>query len=719
MIDAALRMRVFAFVAIVLFGGLVARLWYLQGLESQQEEFERRAQTNVLEQVFEEAPRGRILDRSGRVIVDNEVVEVVTIDRGIVEDLSAADRDDLFLRLAVAISRSGRLTKVEDIQDQYADRSFGPFERIPVAVDVNPELFVFLAERPDQFPGVDVVERTVRSYPYGSVAAHLLGYVGPITRAEWERANEQIDRLWEDRDIPLAGEEGERPKTYQLNDEIGKTGVELIFEDELRGTPGSRWLEVDASGTVVDELEYLEQPAVPGNDVWLTIDLDLQALVEDELRAGLDAARLRPPSRDDPPNVASAGSVVALDPRNGDLLAMASFPTYEPADFVNGISFAQFEELTSEANYSPILNRAIQGTYAPGSTFKLVTAIAAMEEGVIGDGPDALRDLNDRYVDSGEYVYPFCALESDTCLFGSPFDGRRQVDMAQSITVSSDTYYYQVAGEGFWPREGTDENGLRLDEGIQKWARTFGFGVDSGLQVPYERSGVVPDREYYDTVFGAPWFAGATINLSIGQGELLVTPLQLANSYATFGNGGVLHQPNVATQITAPDGELLLDIGPRVLREIEIDEDHHAAVEEGLLGVTMQPALNGRGTGGTAYSVFAQADFNVWNWPVAGKTGTAQVITQGIEKADTSLFAAYGPVYRTGSAVSPDVEADLALAVVMEESGFGSSSAAPVAAEIFARWSTDTVPSITGANEVVPVAAEGGLGTDAAQGADR
>jgi len=719
MTDAALRMRVFAFVAIVLFGGLVARLWYLQGLEAQQQEFERRAQTNVYEQVFEEAPRGRILDRSGRVLVDNEIVEVVTLDSGIIDDLSVAERDDLFLRLAIAISRSGRLAKVEDIRSEYEDPSYGPFERIPVAVDVNPELFVFLAERPDQFPGVEVLERTVRSYPYGSLAAHVLGYVGPITRAEWERANQQINRQWEDRDIPLAGQPGERPKTYQLNDEIGKTGVELIFEDELRGTPGSRWLEVDASGTVVREIDSLEQPAVPGNDVWLTIDLDLQALAEDELRSGLDAARLRTPSPGDPPNVASAGSVVALDPRNGDLLAMASFPTYEPADFVNGISFAQFDALTSEANYSPILNRAIQGTYAPGSTFKLITAIAAMQEGVISDEPGALRGIGDEYVDTGEYLYPNCAVESDTCLFGSPFDGRRGVDMARSITVSSDTYYYQIAGEGFWPREGLGEDGLRLDEGIKKWARLMGLGVDSGLQIPYERSGVVPDREYYDTVFGAPWFAGATINLSIGQGELLVTPLQLANAYATFGNGGSLHQPNVATQITDPDGDVLLQIGPRVLRELDIADDAYAAVENGLLGVTMQPALNGRGSGGTAYSVFANADFNIWNWPVAGKTGTAQVITQGIEKADTSLFAAYGPVYREGSGVSPDVEADLAVAVVMEESGFGSSSAAPVAAEIFARWSTGTLPSVTGANEVVPVAGDGGLGDQSAQGADR
>ena len=156
MTDGALRMRVFAFIALVLFGGLVARLWYLQGLEAQREELQQRAQTNVLEEVYEEAPRGRILDRNGRVIVDNKVVEVVTIDRGIVDDLDPVERDAMFLRLAIAISRSGRLTKVDDIVDQYGDRSYGPFERVPVAVDVNPELLVFLGERQDQFPGVNV-----------------------------------------------------------------------------------------------------------------------------------------------------------------------------------------------------------------------------------------------------------------------------------------------------------------------------------------------------------------------------------------------------------------------------------------------------------------------------------------------------------------------------------------------------------------------------------
>lgn len=680
--DARVRMRMFAFAALMLFGALGARLWYLQGVESTREDFQAQALTNVLEPVYEEAPRGRILDRNGRVIVDNKVVQVVTIDRAIVEDLEPADREAMFLRLAIAVSRSGRLVKVDAIVDEFADQSYGPYERIPVAVDVNPELLVFLGERPDEFPGVEIVKRTVRSYPYGSLAAHLLGYVGPINRTEWEQKQAEIDPDADD------------AKTYQLNHEIGKTGIERIFENDLRGIPGTRWLEINASLRVVGEEEDRYEAPVPGNDVWLSIDLDLQALAEAELAAGLRDARLRGAREGEPPIVAPAGSVVMIDPRNGDLLAMASFPTYEPADFVHGITATQFSELISEDNFSPILNRAIQGTYAPGSTFKLVTALAALQEGVLGDGPDALRSPDALYNDVGTYTYSRCFQDSSTCRFSSPFNGSRWVDLRGALRVSSDTYFYEIGGEGFWLRpQEPDEDGDLRDEGIQKWAREIGLGADSGIQLPYERAGAVPDRAYYDlqydegvfAVDGSQWFAGATVNLSIGQGELLVTPLQLANTYATFGNGGRLHQPNVATRITDSEGEIVRAFSPRVLRELEIPDEHLEPIENGLIGVTLRQ-------GGTATRSFINANPIFGEWPVAGKTGTAEVKSATTQKADTSLFAAYAPVYWPGSAVAPGVEPEVAIAVVMEESGFGSASAAPVSAAILEAIAADAVP---------------------------
>lgn len=672
-----LRMRIFAFLALTLLGALGARLWFLQSVEHERFEFE--AETNVLEPVYEEAPRGRILDRNGRVLVDNKVVQVVTIDRAELDGLDDEAKGELFVRLAIAVSRSGRLTKSGAIAAEIADRSYGPFERIPVAIDVDPDLLVFIGEREDEFPGVEVVQRTVRSYPYGSLAAHVLGYVGPITRAEWEAVT--------DPDEP-----GEKP--YQLNDEIGKTGVERVFEDELRGVPGIRYLKVDRSSNVIGEDLGRARAPIPGNDLWLTIDIDYQALAEEELDRGLAQARLQE-KRDpaDAPFVASAGSVVMTDPQTGGVLAMASYPTYEPADFVNGITLTQFEELTSEDNFSPILNRAIQGQYAPGSTFKLVTAYAALEEGVIGSDEESIRGIYDGYTDRGDYTYSGCFEDSDTCIYTSPFNSTRIVDLASAITVSSDTYFYEIGGEGFWRRdnEDLDGDGITEDEGIQKWANLMGLGTDTGIQLPYERGGAVPDRDYYQSqydlgVFGTDkWFGGSTIILAIGQGELLVTPLQLANTYATFANGGEVHQPNIALKVTAAgeEGEVIREIGPRVLRDLDIPDEFREPIEQGLLGV---PRSDGR-LSGTAWRAFNAVDFPLGSWPVAGKTGTAEVK----DKADTSLFAAYGPTDNPGYGIDIDDEPSVSIAVILEEAGFGSSAAAPVAARILEKIATDTV----------------------------
>lgn len=663
-----LRLRIFAFVALILFGALLARLWFLQGIEH--EVLSREALTNVLEPVYEEAPRGRILDRNGRVLVDNKVVQVVTLDRRVLESLDDEEALEAYRRIALAISRSGRPTKASRIAAEIDDPRYGPFDRIPIAVDVNSKLMVYLGERPDQFPGVRVEQRTIRSYPYGSLAAHLLGYVGPVTRAEQEQANANLDP-----DAPGA-------KTYQLNSQIGKTGIERIFELELRGVPGVRLLEVNNVGEVVRE-----HPGVapkPGNDVWLTIDVDLQARAEEQLVAGLVRTRA---AAEEPDVLAPAGSVVAVDPRNGDVLAMASYPTYDPSQFATGISTEEFNLLTSDDNYWPILNRAIQGSYAPGSTWKLVTSVAAVQHGVI----DELYGGAHEFVnDEGSYIYPFCETGTElegTCAFDSPFAGSRYVDLADALTVSSDVYFYRLAGEGFFTRE----RGPQGDEGIQTTARLLGFGGATGVQLPYERAGVVPDRDYFDLKFsqgvfirdGDEWFAGDTILLSIGQGDVLVTPIQLANTYATFANGGVLHQPNVALRITSPQGGPIVEFGPRVSDELDLGPEVTEPIIRGLLGV---PRFGG--VRGTAASAFSGGTFPIDQWPVAGKTGTAEV--EG--KADTSLFVAWGPNDFPEVGVDVDGPPEIAVAVVMEESGFGSVAAAPVAAAILEPIARNNMP---------------------------
>jgi len=669
-----------AFIGLTLFGAMFARLWYLQALES--ESLQAEAQSNVLQPVYEQAPRGRIFDRNGRVLVDNRVVQVVVIDRREMQRrLSSSEQQEMFLRLSEAISRSGRLTKASTIESAANDAQYGPFDEIPVAVDVNASLLVFLGERPDDFPGVSVVQRTIRTYPYGNLAAHLLGYVGSITKRELTAANQRIDPT----DI--------NGKTYQSNDDIGKAGVEKSFEDDLRGVPGIRWLELDASRNVVRE--RAGTAPIAGNDLWLTIDIDLQAMTEKQLAAELRNARAQPSADGHPPFVGAAGAAVALDPRNGDVLAMASYPTYDPAEFVNGISRRLFEEVTSEDNHVPVLNRAIQGQYPPGSTFKAVTAYAALSRGVIG--PDGLIGVRGRYTDTGSYKYPNCVDESSTCIFRSPFSGARDVDLRDAITVSSDPYFYRIGGEGFWPLP------KGADEGIQHAARELGLGSDSGVQLPDERSGVVPDRAYFDSQFdagvairnGSQWYAGDTINLSIGQGGMLVTPLQLVNAYATIANGGRLHQPNIATKITTPSGDVVREFAPRVLRDLALPDSIRQPIVEGLLGVPRRGVPRG-----TAWRAFNDGSFGVAfplnNWPVAGKTGTAQKAGE----ADTALFVAFGPNDNPAIGVEQGFVPSIAMVAVLEESGFGGSVAAPVVARTLNAVATNTLERVRTTNEL-------------------
>ncbi len=693
------RLYVIGIVAVCLVAALFARLWYLQVLE--RVELQDAAAANILRVVYTEAPRGRIFDVKGRILVDNRVVQVVAVDRReFYSTLSSAEQQNALMELSKIISRSGRLTKVSDIEERLTSRQFGPFDSVPVAFDIDPDLLVYLGERPDLFPGVTVEERTVRSYPYGELAAHLLGYVGLLTQAEYRAQTAQVgpSRL------------GAAPgaKTYQPGDEIGKSGVERIFENQLRGVPGVRVFEVNRREEIVRVHEDKSRQPMPGSDLHLTIDLDVQSLLEQELRRGLDEARRQEPPEDEPdaPEFnASAGAAVAMDPRDGSILAMASFPTFDPSDFVNGISQQQFNELTAEDNYSPILNRAIQGLYPPGSTFKLVTAYAAMTQDVIGEDPTSLISVDDFYNDTGTYRYPFCTLESDTCVFNSPYCCERGVDLRDALTVSSDTYFYRLGGEGFFLRQEP------LDEGIQESARAFGLGSYSGIPLPNERAGVVPDKEYYDFQFeqgvfsrgGDQWFAGDTINLSIGQGNLLTTPLQMANLYAVPASGGRLYQPNIATKITDRSGEVIEEFGPRLLRELDWTAELAAPLLDGLNGVTAYNLPSSTGDSsvlrGTAYEAFnlpgeGGVNFPLDAWPVAAKTGTAE--KQG--QADYAWFVAFGPATwpERGFSHTPEV----VVAMVLEEAGFGGDVAAPAVARVLLPIATDTVERALTAAEV-------------------
>ena len=641
-----LRLSFLALLALLAFGVLAARLWYLQVMSS--EEAKDIAVSNTIRVLYEPAPRGRIFDRSGNVLVDNRQSLVVTVDRFTFDtEFDKDGQEALVLRLATEISRAGRLTKVFEINEALDDPRFGPLDSVPVADDVTENFEIILAERADEFPGVSTDLRSVRTYPYGDLAAHILGYVSLLNEEQFE----------------LVAGDPDDPKAYRRNDEIGQTGIEARFESKLRGVPGFTRLEVDNVGDPVQVIEQVDP--VAGADVHLTLDIDIQALAEQELLAGLAEARQQ--EQDDPedlPFKAPGGAMVVLDPNGAEVLAMASFPTYSPSEFVSGFSEDRWAELQDPNSHQPLHNRALAGIYPPGSTFKLFTAYAALNSGVIG--PRGVLDTRTLYEDAGVYVVPSC--EEDviaSCTFKNAEEAiYGPVDLARAITVSSDVYFYYLGD--------TMDRADRFDrEGIQRAALLFGFGAQTGIALPGEGVGRVPSPTAAEAA-GEPWRTGDSIVLAIGQGVLGATPLQLANGYAAFANGGTLYAPKIVDRVENPvTGEVVQAFGDRTLKQVYLPDSIRTPILEGLLGVTSE-------VDGTAY--FAFAGFPHEQWSVAGKTGTAEVVG----KADNSLFAAFGP--------NPDPE--YVVVAIMEESGFGASVAAPAVRRVLEPIATDSVPAV-------------------------
>jgi penicillin-binding protein 2 len=612
-----LRLGVLGIVVVSLFAALLSRLWYLQVMDSRT--FQVEAQSNQVRTVYEEAPRGRILDRKGRVLVDNRGSQVITVDRNEVKD-----KPEVVGRLAALLS----ITEPE-LQKRMADVRFSPYTPIPVAAEVPKETVVYLREHQDQFPGIAAPTRPERAYPNGVLAAHLLGYVGQTTK-------EELDTR--------------RSKGYREGDEIGKQGIERSYEEDLRGQPGSKRLQVNSSGKVLGPPLQETSPR-QGRDLILTVDLDVQKIAEEALTQGLDAAR-RTHDRNTAKNfIAPAGSVVVLDPRDGSVVAMASAPSFDPAQFVNGIKTELFAQLNAPDAHNPLTNRATVGLYSPGSTFKLVTAIAAMEQGLV--------NASTTVVDTGSFKLNSC--KGDRCVFrnaGGVAHGR--VNLARAVTVSSDVYFYQL-GAQFWNQRG------QHPDAMQEVARRLGLGQRTEIPLAPEAAGRVPDpatrKKLHDsnpTAFpNGDWRTGDNINLAIGQGEMAVTPLQLAQSYATFANGGTVWQPRLVDKVVDQERRIHREVAPLKLRTISLPTEVRDPILAGLRGVVADSE-------GTAHGAFAGFPLN--RMTVAGKTGTAQVN----RKQDTALFVAFAP------ADNPQY----VVAVVMEEAGFGGSAAAPVARRV-------------------------------------
>jgi len=528
----------------------------------------------------------------------------------------------------------------ETLRDRLEDPRFDKFKPIPVATDISEQLEIYLHEHEALFPTVSVTRVTVRDYRYGALLAHVLGYVGPLNGDELKLVEDETD------------------KPYENDDDIGKTGIEADMESDLRGTPGRVVYEVDARNRAVREIRSRRQQPLPGNDVYLTIDINLQYLAEKGLAAEIE--RRRGVTDDgcfvkacDTPGAA----VVAIQPDTGQVLAMASYPTYDPNLFIGGISSADYKAITDEARGDqhdfPLLNRAISGQYAPGSTFKLFSAYAGLATGQIT--PEFIHD------DTGSYAY--CE-GGGTCVARNADNrGYGPVNLARALTVSSDTYFYRLGDESWLGR------GRIGEEGLQEKMRLWGLGERSGIGLPGEAPGRIPTpawlREFSADINDDPavaedlgtWRGGTSGNTAVGQGDVLVTPLQLANGYATLANGGTVYKPQFVLQVTRAASDVGLRVpDAEVIGQVDLPPEWRLPLIQGFDGVTKP------GTGGTATKVFT--GFDQSSCSVAGKTGTAQV--DG--KNDTSLFTAFAPTEG----------AEIAVAAVLQETGFGGSAAAPV-----------------------------------------
>jgi penicillin-binding protein 2 len=591
------RLRLEIVTIIVFFLAILTRLWFLQGIEAKT--YRQLAEQNRTRILPIEAPRGVIFDRHGQLLVKNRLSLTVSLSQ------KQAGNHRLISKLAKLLSVSKK-----EIKKQLKSKKSSDLRAKPIRRDVSVEVVSYIQEHQKQFPGVRIKVEPVRQYTNGSLASHVLGYVGEIS----------------DQELKLKSFSSYRPGEL-----VGKDGVEKSYENVLHGNNGYEVIEVNAANKPVKLLRKTNPS--PGNDLKLTIDKDIQLSAEQALAKGIEKVKKGKYKH------ADAGAAVVMSPKNGEILAMASYPGYDPTNFVTGISSDLWSKLTSKESHFPLNNRAIMSSYPIGSTFKVVTAAAGLATGVVN--PSSVVVCRGRWSGFGKRWLKW----------GWKRSGHGAVKLVTAIKVSCDIYFYEVGYRIY--RRGQEE--------LQQWARRFGLGKKTEVDLPGETAGRVPDKKWKrqwnkNWPENQAWFPGDTVNLAIGQGDLLVTPLQLANIYAAIANGGLLYQPHVVKEVLATNGKDSYQIPSKVIGKLDLPAKSIQIIGTGLREVTKK--------GGTAGSVFR--GFPV---PVAGKTGTAEVIG----KDDFAFFVAYAPAD----------DPQYVVAVVIEQGGHGGSAAAPVAKEIF------------------------------------
>ena len=678
----SVRLGVLASVAFILVGLLGVRLWFLQTVRADELQARvDRSRTRVIQLAPE---RGRIFDADGRILADNERILTLAVDWKYLQ--RSSERDALFTKIAEWVD-----TDVSEMEDRYVSGYYSPFLPLPLVEDIDEPTAIAILERVEQMPGVEILNEWKRVYPYAPHAAHVVGYMGAITAEQLE-------------DFLVRG--------YLRNERVGQFGVERSLEDILHGQWGYQVLEVDASNRPVNIVE--EVPPINGYDVQLTIDLDAQVYIEQALETALISRRyqyapnplvrqpdgtydlLDPTLPEQVPFKAPAGSAIIRRYDTGAVIAMASYPTFDNRWFEAELTGTKFKEIfpSTKPDGSPIdpdesilVNRAIQGRYNLGSTFKPFTAYAALNTGLITP--------EDTYVDTGYYdIYSVnqdrCARGLIRCTFKNALCGTGapcvygEVDVEAALAVSSDTFFYKL-GEDLL----VQNNGEPV---FQEQVEAFGFGADTGIELPFEYDGTVPDQElkrlYAERGVisedeGRGFYVGDSIQMSIGQGLLSASPMQLNQGYSVLASGGLVIQPTLIGAIFepgTPDGRPgyasvyegtvhQRSEAPIITGDLEMDEELLTPIIKGLTRVV----TTGAGTIGTDIPYHSTTgeklffDYPDDAIPLAGKTGTAQ--GQGnYPWNDSSAFTAF----------SLDDADPYVITAYLEKAGYGSQAAAPV-----------------------------------------
>jgi len=595
-----LRVLVASLLVLLCFGLLVARLVYLQVLRH--DDLLGQAENNRTAVLPIVPNRGLILDRNGIVLATNYSAYTLEITPSRVADL--AQTIDALAQLIEITPRDRR--RFKKLREEGKS-----FDSIPLRSRLSDDEVARFAAQRYRFPGVEIKARLFRSYPYGELASHVIGYIGRINTAEKE-----------------ALEESEDAANYRGTEYIGKLGVEQSFETQLHGTTGVDAMETSAGGRATRRLS--NQPAQPGDSVKLSIDIKLQKLIEDMYGE-------------------RRGALVALDPKTGEVLAFVSKPTFDPNLFVEGIDQESWQGL-NESIDKPLLNRALRGTYPPGSTYKPFMALAALSTGK--------RDPRTIINDPGFFMF-------GGHRFGSPENERGgPMDMHRAIVESSNAYFYSLANE------------LGVDA-MHDFMAPLGFGQLTGIDIKGEVRGVLPStawkRNYYKRPEQQRWYAGETISLGIGQGYNSFTMLQLAQATAILANNGIKHPPRLVLATQEARSRATVAVAPAPAEDLGFKRQHLDIIRRAMVDVTQV---------GTSRRVFAGAQYLS-----GGKTGTAQAVSLGKnEKYNAARMAERQRDHALYIAFAPADDPKIALAAIVENAGFGSMSAAPIARRAFDYW---------------------------------